>query len=427
MGEPGVYAVVVGNEFRAISNDLARNQAPALATRAFQTHNQDGVAAVLHDFVERVGDVRSGGSGESEGGGGFPTWLLAVGGAIAALLGVRAYRRRQRRERELGEVKAVAREDLVALADDVVGLDEQVDAHPDAKEAYLRGMEAYQRADDAFDRARSPEDLARVSAAIADSRYDMETAKALMSGAPAPERRPPCFFDARHGSSVQDVTWISPHGGAMTVPACEEDARRVLAGEEPDTRQVSVGGVRRPLWDAPGYFQPWAFGFFGAAAGGALLASAFAPDAVRPPASTISVGATSEVTGAAVETSAEVATSEEVETSAAEGTAAAAGSKDYSSTPLSRKLGAKPDADVVVFFTTSREELERRFPALKATMRPADGLWIAWPKKASKIETDLDFDTVQRIGLDAGLVDNKSAAIDDLWQAVRFVYRLEDR
>ena len=116
-----------------------------------------------------------------------------------------------------------------------------------------------------------------------------------------------------------------------------------------------------------------------------------------------------------------MATSEVVEISAA------AGSKDYSSTPLSRKLGAKPDADVVVFFTTSLEELERRFPALKATMRPADGLWIAWPKKASKIETDLDFDTVQRIGLDAGLVDNKSAAIDDLWQAVRFVYRLEDR
>ena len=51
----------------------------------------------------------------------------------------------------------------------------------------------------------------------------------------------------------------------------------------------------------------------------------------------------------------------------------------------------------------------------------------AAPKKASTIETDLDFDAVQSIGLDAGLVGNKSAAIDDLWQAVRFVYRLEDR
>jgi hypothetical protein len=101
--------------------------------------------------------------------------------------------------------------------------------------------------------------------------------------------------------------------------------------------------------------------------------------------------------------------------------------KDYSATPLSRKLGAKPGTSVVVFFSTSREELERRFDPLKATMAPADGLWVAWPKKASKIETDLDFDSVQRIGLDGGLVDNKSAAIDKLWQAVRFVYRLEDR
>jgi hypothetical protein len=101
--------------------------------------------------------------------------------------------------------------------------------------------------------------------------------------------------------------------------------------------------------------------------------------------------------------------------------------KDYSATPLTKKLGAKPGADVVVFFTTSRTELKRRFGALKKTLAPADGLWVAWPKKASKIETDLDFDAVQRIGLDAGLVDNKSAAIDGDWQAVRFVYRREDR
>ncbi len=101
--------------------------------------------------------------------------------------------------------------------------------------------------------------------------------------------------------------------------------------------------------------------------------------------------------------------------------------KDYSATPLGKKLGAKPGIGVVVFFTTSRADLERRFAALRDTLAPADGLWVAWPKKASKLETDLDFETVQRVGLDAGLVDNKSAAIDDLWQGVRFVYRLTDR
>ena len=96
-------------------------------------------------------------------------------------------------------------------------------------------------------------------------------------------------------------------------------------------------------------------------------------------------------------------------------------------TPLGRKLGEKPGAEVVVLFTTTHAELKRRFGALKETLAPADGLWIAWPKKASKLETDLDFATVQQVGLDAGLVDNKSAAVDDDWQAVRFVYRRTDR
>ena len=101
--------------------------------------------------------------------------------------------------------------------------------------------------------------------------------------------------------------------------------------------------------------------------------------------------------------------------------------KDYSGTPLAKKLGAKPGTEVLVFFTTRRAELEARLPALKATLAPADGLWVAWPKKASKLETDLDFHAVQGAGLALGLVDNKSASIDESWQAMRFVYRLSDR
>lgn len=82
---------------------------------------------------------------------------------------------------------------------------------------------------------------------------------------------------------------------------------------------------------------------------------------------------------------------------------------------------------MLVFFTTRREELERRFPALVATLGPADGLWVAWPKKAAKLDTDLDFGTVQAVGLGNGLVDNKSASIDETWQALRFVRRVVDR
>jgi hypothetical protein len=126
--------------------------------------------------------------------------------------------------------------------------------------------------------------------------------------------------------------------------------------------------------------------------------------------------------------------------------------KDYSDTPLPKKLGIKegsrvalqkaPDDfaellgvkpklrgefDVAVLFATRQGELTRAFTPLARRLAPAGGLWVAWPKKASGVETDLTFDAVQRTGLDAGLVDNKSCAIDNTWQAVRFVIRLSDR
>ena len=101
--------------------------------------------------------------------------------------------------------------------------------------------------------------------------------------------------------------------------------------------------------------------------------------------------------------------------------------KDYSATPLATKLGAKPGVEVLVLFTTTRAELERRFPVLKKTLSPADGLWVAWPKKASKVPTDMTEDVVREIALPTGLVDNKVCAIDETWSGLRLVIRLEHR
>lgn len=78
-------------------------------------------------------------------------------------------------------------------------------------------------------------------------------------------------------------------------------------------------------------------------------------------------------------------------------------------------------------FATRRSALARRFPALVRALDPAGRLWVAWPTKAAKVETDLTFDSVQRLGLGAGLVDNKSASIDDVFQGLQFVVRLVDR
>jgi hypothetical protein len=83
--------------------------------------------------------------------------------------------------------------------------------------------------------------------------------------------------------------------------------------------------------------------------------------------------------------------------------------------------------DVIVTFHTERAELERRLPALRAMMEPAAGLWIAWPKRASKVETDITEDVLREIALPTGLVDNKVCAIDGTWSGLRLVIRLSDR
>ena len=90
-----------------------------------------------------------------------------------------------------------------------------------------------------------------------------------------------------------------------------------------------------------------------------------------------------------------------------------------------RRTGGK--ADVIVSFHTERAELERRLPVLRAMMEPAAGLWIAWPKRASKVETDITEDVVREVALPIGLVDNKVCAVDETWSGLRFVYRLRDR
>jgi hypothetical protein len=93
-----------------------------------------------------------------------------------------------------------------------------------------------------------------------------------------------------------------------------------------------------------------------------------------------------------------------------------------------QRLGrAGPTMDVVLVFVTKERDLRSRFAELAAGLDPAGRLWIAWPKKAAGLPGDLDFDTVQRIGLDAGLVDNKSGSITEQFQGLQFVYRLKDR
>jgi hypothetical protein len=131
----------------------------------------------------------------------------------------------------------------------------------------------------------------------------------------------------------------------------------------------------------------------------------------------------------------------------------------YSATPLAKKLGIAADVSVRVFggppelaalleplppgaalrsrgagrhrvvlaFHTSRAALEAQVPALLAALEVDGGLWIAWPKKAAKVPTDITEDSVREVFLPRGLVDNKVCAISDVWSGLRVVWRKELR
>jgi hypothetical protein len=274
MGREGTYAVVVGRRFRAGSTNLGGVK--DAATEAARAHRDEGVTATLVDFVDRVGRLRSGGGaggGGSDGGGGGVGALVVLGlvGAGGAAVAVSRRRRRQQEDAEFAEVKENARDDLVALGDDIRALDLDVELSTTdaaAKSSYAQAVGAYERANAGWERARAPEDLEPVSAALEEGRYAMTAAKAQMEGRTPPERRPPCFFDPRHGPSARDVEWAPPGGAPRPVPACEADAQRVERGDDPEAREVLVGGRRVPYWEAGPMYAPFAGGFFGGFGGG---------------------------------------------------------------------------------------------------------------------------------------------------------------
>ncbi len=91
------------------------------------------------------------------------------------------------------------------------------------------------------------------------------------------------------------------------------------------------------------------------------------------------------------------------------------------------RTSARGRADVAVAFFVKRSAFERRVHALGRLIHPAGGLWIAWPKKAAKVPTDMTEDVVREVALPMGLVDNKVCAIDETWSGLRIVWRVENR
>lgn len=95
-------------------------------------------------------------------------------------------------------------------------------------------------------------------------------------------------------------------------------------------------------------------------------------------------------------------------------------------TILHRRAGAGP-YDLAVLFAPQRDRLVERWPVLHTRVTPAGRLWVAWPKRSSGLQTDLDETIVREHGLSHGRVDTKVCAIDATWSGLAFVVRLKDR
>jgi hypothetical protein len=247
----GDVAVITGDSIAAGPSSEAADAADAAVERGGST--QDVATA----FVEEAGSD------------GFPGGLilLALAGAGGAAVAIGRSRRRRREAVEFAEVKDNARDDLVALGDDIRALDLDIEMPGVSKEAradYETAVTAYDRADQTWRLARRPNDLEPVGAALEEGRWAMQSARARLDGREPPERRSPCFFDPRHGPSTREVEW-APYGGeSRLVPACEADAVRVEGGDDPEAREVTVGGQRMPYWAAGPMYAPFMGGFFGA-------------------------------------------------------------------------------------------------------------------------------------------------------------------
>jgi hypothetical protein len=194
--------------------------------------------------------------------------ILAAVGAVAVGVSRRSQQRElTRREDELAPVRKLAFEDITAFGEDLQQLDLEMVGHEldaGATADYQRALDAYESAKTAGDSISEPDHIKHVTEILEDGRYAIACVRARVAGEALPQRRPPCFFDPRHGLSVADVPWTPPGGATRDVPACALDVERVRAGAEPDTRMVMVGSQRVPYYAGGRAYQPYARGYFGA-------------------------------------------------------------------------------------------------------------------------------------------------------------------
>ncbi|MEU7427168.1 hypothetical protein [Streptomyces sp. NPDC040750] len=295
-GVTGLYGIRLGDRFDARADSSVMS---VTARRNLVASVQgESAKAQLTDFTDRALANMGGHAPKSWGagdGGGASSTALITAGVVVVAGGAGAYalvrRNRRRREEEqraaLDRLRVVVDEDITAFGEELDRLDFQP-SEPGADDAmrddYTRALDAYETAKQRMAEARRPEDVRPVTEALEDGRFSLARLAARREGRPLPERRPPCFFDPRHGPSVTDADWIPPGGAPRRVPVCAADATRLADGRDPAVREVDTDYGRRPYWDAGPAYGPWAGGYFGGGILPGLLVGTLLGSAMATPA-----------------------------------------------------------------------------------------------------------------------------------------------
>ncbi|MFK0257776.1 hypothetical protein [Streptomyces sp. NPDC090445] len=279
-GITGLYAIRLGDGFNAGADPAVMPpNAVRNLTDAVKAGGPVDAATQLNNFVDQAlpqarGSAPASWSGGAGTGGGVPVGGLVTLGAVALIGGGGAYAlvRRNRRKKEEAEREAVEKlrtvvdEDITAFGEEL----DRLDFHPaepgadDAMRAdYSRALDSYEKAKDIMAAVQHPQEVTGVTQALEDGRFALASLDARRRGRALPERRPPCFFDPRHGPSTEDADWAPAGGAARGVPVCAADAVRLREGRDPMVRTVDTEYGPRPYYDAGPVYGPWAGGYFG--------------------------------------------------------------------------------------------------------------------------------------------------------------------
>ncbi|WP_333771502.1 hypothetical protein, partial [Streptomyces sp. IBSBF 2435] len=276
-GVTGLYAIRLGSRFDAgadpqVMSPTAVDNLVGQVQRSSGGSTADEVDSFVAKALPQAGG-RAPDSWQGHNGGVGPLGAIVLGAVVVVLVGVgyllfrrRRKARRDQRQGQLRQLRKAVDEDITAFGEELDRLDfRPADPASDdlMRDDYSRALDAYERAKSLLGAARRPQDVQPVTHALEEGRFALATLDARRGGEPLPERRPPCFFDPRHGPSVRDVPWAPADGAVRDVPACAADAARIDDGAAPLARTVDTARGPQPYWNAGPAYAPYAGGYFG--------------------------------------------------------------------------------------------------------------------------------------------------------------------